>query len=414
MSENHERDETLLPDDAERKIEELMAALKESEREMMGGDEKAQESVSAEDAFDPEEDFLDEGEGDFVDLDAEQVDNTADTLRLDEGEEVEEELLEQLTASVTPSEEELQAQAEREALESQAAEQRVLEANELAKARLDELEEKLAAVAAKPLRAPSYRERRDSVPGWVTATLALLAVVLSATALWFNLNTPSQEGAATSSVSTESARRELQGLKVDMAALRERLAAVERQAESGSEEAVAMLERMQTVLVRMEQKIATTAKEAGIELDESAAKVPEMVEAEPVPDQITAPEPVPATPPLEASGEGVEEEAASAPMPEAKVTAAKGREGKVFVKGWAVNLRSFYHRPDAERLMRRYQGEGIDAEIREIPKGETTWYRVRVMGFDSKEEANAFIEGLSAEQGRDMAWPSFYQGYVDG
>jgi hypothetical protein len=85
----------------------------------------------------------------------------------------------------------------------------------------------------------------------------------------------------------------------------------------------------------------------------------------------------------------------------------------IYIKGWSVNLGSYYHRSDAQQQMQRYQEAGINAEIRKIPKGNTTWHRLRVMGFSSKKEANAFIGGLTIEQGRETAWPSRYQGYVD-
>ena len=401
MSEHQESEETLLPDDADRKIEELMAALKESEREMMGDEapEKEEpkddtpEQATADEEADPGDEFLDDDdEEDFVDLDAPQLDNSADKLELDESDAVEDELLDQLTASVTPSDDELESQAALEALSSAGAEQQAVEANELARVRLDELEEKLAVVEARPLSANV--SAANSPSGKLATILAVLAVVLSGTAIWLNLNVPPAQAVAAVASPNGGNNQELHGLKGDLAALRERLAAVEKQAEMGSDEAAATLDRMQGMLARMERRIIERATVA----EESVAA--SKVDSKPV---VALPEPQPPVVDVEPAG----------PV-EPQTVETQSPVGKVFIKGWAVNLRSFYHRKDAERLMQRYRKDGIDAEVREIPKGEVTWHRVRVMGFDSKQAADAFISGLSVEQGRDMAWPSRYAGYIDG
>jgi len=394
MSENHESDETLLPDDADRKIEELMASLRESERELLGNpapEEEPQQEETEEEGGDFEEDFLTDEESDFVDLDAEQLDNSTDKLELDESDVLEEELLQSLTAAVEPPAEE-PADKEEE-LDSSAAEQRAMAANELARARLDELEQKLAEVEALPLQVTAPVGRvSDTFPGWIAAALALLAVVLSGGALWMSYNTPSVPASA--AVAGGSVEMELQGLKVDLAGLRERISSVEEQATQGNAEALTMLDRMQAVLARVETGL--------LNREPAAETPPAQGSAQPAAGDL-APQPVAKTSPPTVAAKP---EASAVPEKEAS-------DGKVFVKGWAVNLRSYYHRVDAERLMQRYRKEGIDAEIREIPKGQVIWYRVRVMGFGSKQEANAFIEGLSEEQGRELAWPSYYQGYVE-
>ncbi len=417
MSENQDSGEMLLPDDADRKIEELMAALRESEQEMMGSAaaKGGAEEPAAEEAFEPEEEFLSDEESDYVDLDAELLDNSADKLELDESDATVEQLMEnEAVGSELPAEESIEAEeppAAEESLDSSVEEQKALEADELANNRLDELERKLAAVQAAPLRfsAPSYN-RNDSFPGWISATLAVLALVLSATALWFSYNTPAPEQSVAAASITD-AERELRSLKVDMAALRERLSAVEMQAEQGGEEAVAMLERMRLILARMEKKLTTVTgggETEVIDLAEGQTAV-----AIPAPETKSASK---AKPVKGGDTAAVKESepAVIAPKAAQKPAPVATKGGKVFVKGWAVNLRSFYHRLDAERLMQRYQKAGIDAQVREIPKGNTTWYRVRVMGFESKKAAEAFIEGLSTEQGRELAWPSYYQGYIDG
>ncbi len=410
MSKNQDSGEVLPPDDADRKIEELMAALRESEQEMMGGAtaKGEAEEPAAEEEFEPEAEFLSDEESDYVDLDADLLDNSADKLELDEGDATEEQLIEEMAAGIeSPAEDELETEevlVAQQSLDSSVEELVAQEVDELTHTRLDELERKLAAVQAAPIRvsAPAYG-RSDTIPGWISATLALLALVLSATALWFNYNTAAPEQSAATTTSSK-AERELRSLKVDMAALRERLNTVEKQAEQGGEEAVAMLERMRVILARMEKKLSTVTEGAEVEVMNPAAvqtaapQATTVAEAKPVKSEAKA---------------AVKRSESAVAKPGTANKPAPAKQGKVFVKGWAVNLRSFYHRIDAERLMQRYQKAGIDAEIREIPKGNTTWYRVRVMGFDSKKAATAFIEGLSAEQGRELAWPSYYQGYVD-
>ncbi|MDH5786533.1 MAG: SPOR domain-containing protein [Chromatiales bacterium] len=433
MSENRDGDEPLLPDDADRKIEELMAALREEEQ---GGDDSAGPASDDGHEFDIDEEFLSEGEGDFVDLEAEQLDHSADKLVLDESDHVEDELLEKLTASVTPSEEELKAQKARETREREVAARQMAEANALARARLDELEEKLAAVEAKPLPTLNNGQRQGGFPGWLSAFLALVAVTVSGAALWFNLNSPLQTTPPVATVSPVKGAEDLQGLRSDLASLRKRLAEVEKQAEMGSDEAVATMNRMQAMLNRIENRIIESSNiaqslvpvvaeanarpqssPAVAESQKSAAiRQPVVAQAKPVAQPTAGVTPAkPAKQVVKPDASRVKPAPGVTPVKPkaAKPVAALPIEGKVFIEGWAVNLRSFYRRADAEILTRIYQEEGIDAQIREVPKGKATWYRVRVMGFEDKGAAEAFIKGLSEEQGRDMAWPSHYAGYVD-
>jgi hypothetical protein len=411
MSENQESEETLLPDDADRKIEELMAALRESEQDILGEELSAVEKAAAETNSEVEEEPLSDEEGDFVDLDAEQLDNSADKLLLDESDAVEEQLLDDLVAAVEPS--------AGEPLDSSAGEQHALEANERVQARFDELEQKLAAVevSPQPLSPPPARPG-ETFPSRISAGLALLAVVLSGAALWFNFNAPLPQ--ASGSSPNGIAAMQAQDLKMELASLRKRLNAVEQQVEQGGDETMAMLERMRNLLASMENKILSSAMidapvaEAVVALQPAAELVPVASEPDAVvqeggtADTGGTVENIAA----EATGKGTSKahEGVTASVEGDNATPTGG----VYVKGWAVNLRSYYHRMDAERLVQRYQKAGIDAQIREIPKGDATWHRVRVMGFGSKQEANAFIQGLSTDQGRDMAWPSYYQGYVDG
>ncbi len=399
--EAHEADEALLPDDAEQRIGELLEALRESEERMMEGqsqeggkatpataDPEPESESSAAESEELFEDFLSDEESDFVDLDAEMLDNSADMLELDERDYVEEMLQDEIedygTSSVaTPDDKDIEEEV----------------------AVVLHKESVLIGQHAAPLTVPAPARPRDAMPQWLTPALAVIAVVLSASALWFTLNAPAPAAASATAAVERGDARALESLKVDLAALRERLSVVEGATAEGKE-AVVVLERVQKIVTRMEQTILSNPTANATPAVESPATVVTRPQA-------VAPQPVPE---LEGQAElstyvPTDEEVAVSFTP--STPSVTSPTNKVYVKGWAVNLRSFYHKGDAERLMQHYRQAGIDAELREIPKGDTTWYRVRVMGFGSKKEANAFIAGLSVEQGRDTAWPSYYQGYVD-
>lgn len=411
MSESHEShaahaadeveaEEALLPDDAEQRIGELLEALRESEERMMEGQPReAEEEAPAE--SEPEspavaasseeliEDFLSDEESDFVDLDAEMLDNSADMLELDERDSAEEMLLDEINAAKPDK----------------------FETEEEVAVVLRE-ESPLIGQHAAPLTVPAPARPSDAMPQWLTPTLAVIAVALSGSALWFTLNAPAPETAPAVTTVASGDAQALEGLKVDLAALRERLSVVEGETADGKE-AVVVLERVQTIVTRMEQTLLNRPVSIAAAKATPAVVSPAAVVTSP---QTIVPQPAP-EPELERKAElsayvPTDEAVAVSFVPATPSVTTPAN--KVYVKGWAVNLRSYYHKADAERLMQHYQQAGIDAELREVPKGDATWHRVRVMGFGSKKEANAFINGLTEEQGRDTAWPSRYQGYIDG
>ena len=415
MSESHEShdqheaeaEEELLPDDAEQRIGELLEALRESEERMMEGQnsgEKASATADSEPEAEPEpptaaasseeviEEFLSDDESDFVDLDAEMLDNSTDMLELDERDAAEELLLDQSDES-------------QQEFEADASPDTPAPGDDIPE---DDLEFVLSKESAHigqhtaPLVVPAPARPRDAMPLWLSPALAIIAVALSGSALWFTLNDSAPVAAAPAATAERGDARALESLKVDLASLRERLSVVEGETAEGKE-AVVVLERVQTIVTRMEQTILNRP------INTSPAK------AAPVTKVVTRPRPAP-----EPEPERKAELGAYVPTDEAVAVSFNSSEAavttpdKIYIKGWAVNLRSFYHKADAERLMQRYRQADIDAELREIPKDDATWHRVRVMGFGSKREANAFIDGLTVEQGRDTAWPSRYQGFVDG
>lgn len=429
MSGNKEKDKTQHSEDADRRLEALMEDLRRSEQEILGLTPPEEETESEEE-FDPEADFLSDEESDYVDLDAELLDNTADKLKLDvddilvdeesqeatqpaeESEALQEESLEEELESsmdetvaeeeTTAAESSIEPQQEEEEAESVVELHPLSEAEALVQGRLDGLEVRVATLESTPLQVstPSARGGAGGL-GRLAGLLSVLALPLSGAALWFAFSSSSDRGGEM------VAAEELQGIQSEIAALRNRLAKAEQQVSLGNEEARATLQEIQAIVAAMDDKLAT-AKElvpdaeqtisggegvAGTETGAGKSQSPSEVE------QSSAGEAAPKT--------------VVAPPPPARKAKEGDTTGKVFVKGWAVNLQSFYRREDAETLIKSYHKAGIDAEIREIPKGDSTWYRVRVMGFKSQKEAERFIQTLTVGQGRDEAWPSYYQGYID-
>lgn len=421
MSNSHTSDEIVLPDDAEQKLNELLEELRQSELRVKGesspqGDaplpaaEVDTPPASVSQGVSTEEDFLSDEESDFVDLDAELLDNSADMLRLDE-----EAFPSEREASPEPDEQSEQSEPDApddSPLKPQLATVRQgsrVDTDERDADPFAELEPTLHDGPVTPLEVPSpVASPSVSLPGWLLALLVLLALALSGAALW---SSQTASPVTTQSTSPGDEAVQVKALRGEIALLRERLDSVERRAVA-AEEAVSMIEGMQATLARMEQRLLkrdSASDSASDSVDDSSAK-----SVADLPLSASEPTPLPEAAEPEAStlvAVAATDEAQTSAG--AVVTTSTGA-GKVFIKGWAVNLRSYFYKVDAERLLRSYQRQGIDAEIREISKGNATWYRVRVMGFASKSAAQAFIEKLTPEQGREGAWPSYYKGFVEG
>lgn len=129
--------------------------------------------------------------------------------------------------------------------------------------------------------------------------------------------------------------------------------------ESAKREREAMLARIDEV----EKAVAT--------LRERSAKV---VKATPVP---AAPPAAPTT--------------ATAPAPAKKSAAPRGN--------WVVNLASLSDEKSAREELARMKRAGIDAELQTAVSGGKTWYRLRVMGFASREEAQAYGDKVRSKIG---------------
>jgi hypothetical protein len=397
MSEYHDIEAPPLLDDTELDIRELLGALHESKDRMIAGITAQGVAPKVADWEDDEladasdiEDFTGDEAGDFIGLDAGELPNSADLLQLnDEGS-----LMQPLFEEPGDAEQTSAATEEHEDVYDTIS-------------GFTELEQQLLDPA--PLVVPAPVHAGDVLPGWLSPMMVVSALLLSGVALWFALN---GQAAVAMPVAASGKMNALDRMQVEFASIRERLSAVEKRVLTGDGE----VPETETV-IRMEP---------------------------PHPDQQPPVETLQAQPPVDAEavegvskmalGQPVVQAATTATMPEfhamdASVAVASGEavvvppvadrgemapEGKIFVTGWAVNLRSYYHKADAQRLMRDYQQTGIAAELREITSKGVLWHRVRVVGFASENEANAFIAKLTREQGREMAWASYYQGYVAG
>ena len=72
--------------------------------------------------------------------------------------------------------------------------------------------------------------------------------------------------------------------------------------------------------------------------------------------------------------------------------------------GWVVNLASVDSQYAADKALKRYNKQGIPAEISPTVLKGKTWYRLRIGGFASKQEAIAQKEYLAVKHGSKDAW----------
>jgi len=72
--------------------------------------------------------------------------------------------------------------------------------------------------------------------------------------------------------------------------------------------------------------------------------------------------------------------------------------------GWVVNLASVESKRAASKSLSRYKARGIPAEIHAATVKGQTWYRLRIGGFASKQEAAAQKRYLAQKFGIKDAW----------
>jgi len=75
-------------------------------------------------------------------------------------------------------------------------------------------------------------------------------------------------------------------------------------------------------------------------------------------------------------------------------------------KGWSVNLNSYPNRVETDKKMQELKKQGIPAEVVVVTVNEVQWYRIRVTGFETKVEADAYADKVIKILGRSRAWVS--------
>lgn len=71
---------------------------------------------------------------------------------------------------------------------------------------------------------------------------------------------------------------------------------------------------------------------------------------------------------------------------------------------WILNLASAKQREAMESLKADFEAKGIDARLTNVLVGQTEWYRLRVSGFATKEEATQFGERTKKMLGIERYW----------
>jgi cell division protein FtsN len=74
--------------------------------------------------------------------------------------------------------------------------------------------------------------------------------------------------------------------------------------------------------------------------------------------------------------------------------------------GWVVNVSSHRKESLATKEMRRLQKIGLNAELHQTQIKNSTWYRVQVTGFATKDEAKAALRDIEQRSGIKGIWIS--------
>jgi hypothetical protein len=99
------------------------------------------------------------------------------------------------------------------------------------------------------------------------------------------------------------------------------------------------------------------------------------------------------------------------PVPEAKLakwaaqTDTQAGQGVLTTSGqWAVNLMSLTNEASADTLQQQLNTDGYAAELRETQVNGIDFSRVRIEGFESREDANSFAESIDGQYGIEKPW----------
>lgn len=102
-----------------------------------------------------------------------------------------------------------------------------------------------------------------------------------------------------------------------------------------------------------------------------------------------------------AAAEPAPRTAAIAPTEAAKQTAAAVKSGD-----WVVNLASYTRKSTANRMLDKFRGKGVNAELVTVTINEKPMHRIRVTGFASSRTAKASIGSLEQQLGLEGVWIS--------
>ena len=86
--------------------------------------------------------------------------------------------------------------------------------------------------------------------------------------------------------------------------------------------------------------------------------------------------------------------------------AESGGAGQSPGGAWSVNLASFRNEDAADQALGELRASGVRAEKQRVTSDGRTWYRLRVTGFGSQREAEAYGRKVEAETGMRDTWVS--------
>jgi cell division septation protein DedD len=90
--------------------------------------------------------------------------------------------------------------------------------------------------------------------------------------------------------------------------------------------------------------------------------------------------------------------------PEEEIASAKEPTAAAATGPWVINLVSFYDEPSAARFAARAEAKGVHVEQDQVTvKGKEYW-RVRVPGFNSAQEATEHADSIKAKLGLKETW----------
>ena len=97
-------------------------------------------------------------------------------------------------------------------------------------------------------------------------------------------------------------------------------------------------------------------------------------------------------------------EVANAPKVVTPQTPVKPDIPAVRTGDWIVNVSSETTRETAETMQASLNASGANCTVSEAEINGRIWYRVQVVGFDSKEQANDYVKQIEQQRGVQSAW----------